>query len=423
MRPVRHARACLLVASLGLPGVLVARAEGPPDVAPPADDAGVPARAQESTDVPAEAVVADVPFEPYPERNRVVVDLSPDANRPFPLMLDTGASHSVLTPLVARRLGVSVRRQKADPYLRATKLGRDLAFYIDTSSSDTGSRTGFEVGLLGGNFLQHYVVELDFDARRVRFLDPARYQVPEAAEAAGALVLPLQWNAVRPVATLGVNGTPVALLLDTGAPDAFVLAGPVAETAAVAPISDAPVRIGLVLGPTDGRIAEIERLDVGGLQLDAVPALVAPRGLYNLGSASDSLAGYDFLSLFRVRIDYPRGRLWLRPRSDALPTLGGVDWRAQRQTGALVSPRQDHLLVWAVLPGSVAARRGVQAGDRIRWKGSETDEASGARTLLDDLSADRDVKLWRGADAEAVEIVLPPSSPAGTGAETEPPAR
>jgi predicted aspartyl protease len=71
------------------------------------------------------------------------------------MFLDTGASKSVLTPRVARQLGVSVRRTKNTPYRRATRLGRDLSFYIDTRRTDTASRTGWEYGFLGGEFLDY----------------------------------------------------------------------------------------------------------------------------------------------------------------------------------------------------------------------------------------------------------------------------
>ena len=58
---------------------------------------------------PPGAVLAELPFLDHPEKNRIVVDLAPEGHRPFPLMLDTGATHSVITPVMARSLGVSVR--------------------------------------------------------------------------------------------------------------------------------------------------------------------------------------------------------------------------------------------------------------------------------------------------------------------------
>ena len=49
---------------------------------------------------PPEAVLAVLPFLDSPEPNRIIVDLAPEGSaKPLRLMLDTGASHSVMTPL------------------------------------------------------------------------------------------------------------------------------------------------------------------------------------------------------------------------------------------------------------------------------------------------------------------------------------
>ena len=143
-------------------------------------------------EVPADAVVADLPFLEGEAPRRIYLDLAPEGSRPLRMLLDTGANVSVMTPGAARANGVRVRRLKIDPYRRATSLGRDLQFHVDTRSSDTGSRTDWEYGLLGGNFLAQYVVEIDTVGRRVRFLDPKRYQVPERAPAGGEAVIPLK---------------------------------------------------------------------------------------------------------------------------------------------------------------------------------------------------------------------------------------
>ena len=72
-----------------------------------------------------------LPFQPA-GTNRIAVDLAPDGSaHPLPLIVDTGASYSFMTPRVARRLGISVRAAKRSPYRRATRLGRDLSFVID----------------------------------------------------------------------------------------------------------------------------------------------------------------------------------------------------------------------------------------------------------------------------------------------------
>jgi hypothetical protein len=122
-----------------------------------------------------DSVVATLPFLESEERNRIFVDLAKeDSRRRLRLLLDTGASDSVLTPGAARDAGIRLRRLKRDPYRRSTLVGRDLLFHIDSRTSETASKTGWEYGLPGGTFLAHYVVEFDFDARVVRLLDPER---------------------------------------------------------------------------------------------------------------------------------------------------------------------------------------------------------------------------------------------------------
>jgi predicted aspartyl protease len=141
------------------------------------------------------------------------------------MMLDTGASASVITPVLARQLGVRVRKLKDTPYRRATRIGRDLQFWVDTRRSDTGSRTGWEYGLLGGEFLDDYVLEIDFPGRTVRFLDPERYQVPESVEAPVERVVALVRAATRISVPIRVNGHELVVMLDTGAPLTAVLSG------------------------------------------------------------------------------------------------------------------------------------------------------------------------------------------------------
>ena len=153
-------------------------------------------------DAPAEAVRAELPFLESGEKNRIYVDLAPAGSaRPLRLLLDTGANASVMTPGAAKAAGVRVRRDKRDPYRRKTVLGRDLLFWVDSRRTDTASRTGWEFGLLGGDFLAEYVVELDFAGQRVRFLDRDRFHVPASATAEGEAVLPLKIVSNRPPVT------------------------------------------------------------------------------------------------------------------------------------------------------------------------------------------------------------------------------
>lgn len=314
---------------------------------------------------PSDALLADLPFIESQETNRIYVDLAPEGNdRPLRILLDTGAGYSAYSPLAARAAGVSVRRTKSSPYRRKTRLGRDLHFVVDTSSSDTGTRMGWEYGLLGCNFLEHFVLELDFAARRVRFYDPDRYAVPEAVASPDEVVLPMPLNGRRPMVELPVEGTPVRFLIDTGAPYPLMVAGSVASKAGLS-FDLGELQSTMIIGPVAMRLGEAKRVAFGSIELTDVPMVVMPRGAYNWAGPNDSILGYDTLAEFTVRFDWPRRRLWMKRRADASATFLGARWSTYRTEGVLLIPRGVAHEVGIVAAGSAASRRGVRPGDRL----------------------------------------------------------
>src|SRR5262245_59957801 len=214
-------------------------------------------------DVPPEAVLAELPFLDSPEPNRIVVDLAPEGSaKPLRLMLDTGASQAMLTPRAARELGVQVRRTKQDAYRRPTRLGRDLQFYIDVASSDTGATTAWNYGVFGGQFLSEYVLEIDFPARRVRLIDPKKFSVPATVSAEGEAVLPVRMVSQRPGVEVEVNGAKSLLMLDTGS-TGTVISGKVAQRAKLTSAPAEGLSSGMVLGPMEVELGEARSLRIG----------------------------------------------------------------------------------------------------------------------------------------------------------------
>lgn len=314
--------------------------------------------------VPEEAVVGVVPFERQGETNRVYVNLAPEGNRPFVWLLDTGAQGNVMTPLAARAAGVSVRRTKSTPYVRNTRLGRSVRFWVDTRSSDTGSKTGWEYGLLGGEFLEEYVVEIDFPRRVVRFLDPKRYEVPKTVSAEGESVVPMRVRGKRPFVDVEIGGRSTQVLLDTGMPDNLVLSGKAAGRLGIdwKSLPDFG-RYGSTVGPVEVRLHETDVFRFAGFSFRTMPVVVAPRGWYNIGGNTDSAMGFDVLRQFVVRFDYPRQRLWLKRTGDGRGTYLGVDYALTRRVGVYMKSTVDGYVVIGIAPDSVAARIGLRPGD------------------------------------------------------------
>ena len=360
---------------------------------------------------PSEAVVGTLPFESGDEPNRVLVNLAPPGGRPFLMMLDTGASDSVVTPLMARELGVRVRKLKTDAYRRATRLGRDLQFYVDTRRSDTGSRTGWEYGLLGAEFLNDYVLEIDFPGKQVRFLDPKKYEVPEQVEAADERVLEVKLSSSRPLVPIRVNGNETTVLLDTGDPGTGVLSGKAARELGI-DVAALPSfgSVGTVIGEMRTLLYEEPSFAFAGFPLGAVPLLVAPKGYYNQGGPNDSVIGYDVLAPFVIRIDYPRKRLWLKRVSNAPIRFGGADYELAKQTGAYMSPAGEGWAVWAVIPATPAERIGLRMGDVIV-------SPAGARPptpdeVLRQIQEGKRLEVARKQGELWVDTVLPEAPPA-----------
>lgn len=276
-----------------------------------------------SGEPPEDAVLATIPFHPSTPPTGVVIDLAPEGNKPFPLMLDTGSTASVMTPDVARDLGVSVRRIKSSPYRRKTVLGRDLQFHVDTASSDTGSGASFSYGVLGGDFVDDYVLEIDYPGRRVRFIDPEKFEVPESVSAPDERVLRFELLSTRIQVDLEIDGKPAKALLDTGMPPVLI-SGKIAKKLGI-DWGRLPEFDGLagVLGPIDTHVYETKSLAFAGFDFPGQPILIAPKGGYNQGGPNDSALGYDVLGQFILRIDYGRRRIWLRRDGTRFATLFG----------------------------------------------------------------------------------------------------
>ncbi len=263
---------------------------------------------------PADAVLADLPFLAATAAggdNEVRIDLALPGARPLPLLLDTGSAESFATPRAAQALGISLRRNKQSPYRRATRLDRDVEISVDTRRGDTAGSAGGEWAVLGARFLSAFVLEIDFPGRRVRFLDPKRFEVPAHVDAANQAVLPIRLDANRPIVEIEIGAERVPAVITTGAPGTLLLPGGWSAGASLTPEPEATATLAPM--PGAGRLEAVTaaRFQLGPFAESDVPMLVAERGVQGAGPRSDALLGVDLLKRFVLRIDYARKRLWL----------------------------------------------------------------------------------------------------------------
>jgi predicted aspartyl protease len=282
---------------------------------PATAEGGVPVAAG-----PVRGVVAEVPFINTGRGGSIDIDIAPEGDPSFVVTLDTGAAPTILTTDYARALGISVRSAKRDPYQRATITGTPLRFWV-TGQQVVGRGRGpthFNYALLGGEFLDRYVVDIDFERRRVRFLDP---RVRRVGDLEGESVVDLRVRERRPYARLELGNGSVWALVDTGAQAPILMAEEKAREMGIE-IDRRAVRRGFnnVLGTSMAAVQRLPEATLGPITLRE------PRVLIALADESQvrverwlqdqTLLGVELLENYRVRLDYPREKLGLTPIAD-----------------------------------------------------------------------------------------------------------
>jgi hypothetical protein len=305
---------------------------------------------------------------------------------PLDMVLDTGASYTVLKPEIAAELGLKSGGEStqaaglgkgADETLHLVK-GVTLEFagetlkdrtiamlpvgYID---SEAGQKTD---GILGSDIFLSYVVHEDYAGRKVTLIAPEKFVAP-----AGFVAVPLIVSGTASLLQLKLQPqgesagtvTEGTFVLDSGlaAQTLFLLkpfvdahpglrSGKVLEMPVVA-------AVGGDLRLSEGRLAGV---GVGPFML-ADPVVVFQD--VSAGRTSAALAGIvgtGMLRRFDVIFDYPHGKLWLKPNAEFGKPVEGMSSGLQ----FTVSPPEFHrVMVKGVIAGSPAAEAGLAAGDEI----------------------------------------------------------
>jgi hypothetical protein len=234
---------------------------------------------------------------------------------PLSMLLDSGASVSVLNVETARRLDVrtgeslSIRgvASDADAYeiepLRATMSGIECGHVVLAADMSRANQLCAEPidGLIGVDFFRDRVVQIDYSQRRLRLLPRA----PKRTSA--ALRLPLKLINGVPCVGVGVNGSSARWTrLDTGCNDALHWVIP--KSARERKPHSASV--GFV---TDTRDVALARIALGKRELHSIPTSLHGRPFFE-GEAG--LLGNGVLSRFAATVDWPGMSLILEERRD-----------------------------------------------------------------------------------------------------------
>jgi hypothetical protein len=342
---------------------------------------------------PGAARSVSIPFETAATRH-ILLKVSVNKSRPLSFVLDTGAYRAIIRLDAARQLGLSlegrVTSAGAGPGAQVGSRVRDARWSLVGVESfaqplelalplpELPSAAGRDIdGIIGGEFIRQFVVEIDYQARTITLHDRDGFTYSGAGE-----TLPIDFNADgHPVVTARVTplgGRPLErrFMLDTGSGLALALHSPfVVEQNLLGPQSKTIRAVGGsgAGGRTAGRLGRIAALQIGSFIIDSPIAMFSED---KAGAFANPLLagniGAQIASRFRLILDYGRKRMILEPA----PTLAqpfdrafsGIALRAY-------GPDYRTFRVREVLEDSPAAEAGIVEDDVIE--------------AIDDATADR----------------------------------
>lgn len=250
----------------------------------------------------------------------------------FEFILDTGAGTTLITPELARQLGVAETDHKegvgaggrvrvALGKVESLEVGAARVESLEVAITDELHRIGLAVGAqidgdVGYNFLKNFRVTIDY-ARYMLRLDQTAEGAPESGSAAEAARARLKFriaHPAKPLVLVGalVNGAgPFQFALDTGT-STTLISGELAQGFSLKSTS-VPGMTGAG-GSVQASVGMLESLAIENAALRDVQVMVSDV-LTMLGQAIgarlDGIIGYNYLKEFKVGIDYPHEMLTL----------------------------------------------------------------------------------------------------------------
>ena len=220
-------------------------------------------------------------------------------------------------------------------------------------------------GLIGQDFLERHVVEIDYARGRIRILDPTGFAPP-----AGGTSIPITLQdglavAEGAVTVRGGESIPCRLVIDTGVRATLILYRPFAVAHG---LLDAPGNLlsatvgGGAGGETRGDIGRLAVLRIGPSRFQK-PVAIFSRDTVGVFASSDpdGIIGGELLRRSKVTFDYPHQRIILEPYTS--PPAFEYD-----MSGLFLVAEGDafqHILVRSATQGTPAADAGVRRDDEI----------------------------------------------------------
>jgi PDZ domain/Aspartyl protease len=364
-----------------------------------------------------------VPFELV--NRHIVLGVTVNGSPPLPFVLDTGDKVAIVDLDRARQLGLTMGREAHVGGIGADQLA---GFFLDGASFGVPALQSFTQpvvlaiplsrlaawlghdfdGILGADFIQRFVVEIDYAKTVLTLHDPSTFVYQGRGES-----IPIHLNAsshpqidaiVAPIGGAPIKGT---FVVDIGSGGVLSLHSPfVAAHGLPGPDVKTIKAMGLAGagGEGTGRFGRVAALTIGRFSLARPMALFSEDASGSFANKDiDGNIGYEVLRRFRIFLDYAHTRMILEP-------VEGFERPFDRPSSGFTfetAPRDYHqFTVTGVLDASPASEAGLKVGDVISSFDGRRAADLTLTSILDLLEqpVTRTMTVRRGADVVTLRL-------------------
>lgn len=321
--------------------------------------------------------------------NFIIVDMVMNKRIPLKFIFDTGAEYSILNKReIAEAMGLTYDKEfkvlgsdlstELTAYLvrgNHMKMGEMVAENADLLVLKEDyfrfeEFAGLQIhGILGANFFKHLVVQIDYRKRTLTFQYPEKKLSKNQLKGFQQIPIEVRKNKVYVHSHVQINPDTLlelSLLMDSGAAITSLLHTHSHPDLQLPPEAiEGNLAMGLG-GFLKGYMGKMHRLELGVFHFDNILTSFQEISAYqdstNTVPGRNGIIGNLLLSRFRVIIDYPREKLYLRP---IRKYNKGFNYD-KSGLGIIASGRDmDNFKINYVLPNSPGEEAGLKAGDII----------------------------------------------------------
>ena len=366
-----------------------------------------------------------IPFELVTRHIMIKVKINNSAALSF--ILDTGDKVAIVDLGRARSLGLNLRGETnvggagagtlKGSYVRDASLnvvgveGNPQPVVLAIPLDGLEPRFGHDIdGIIGGEFIKQYVVEIDYPARVLRFHDKDKFVYSGSGE-----IIPLTFvNGGHPVidAEITVTGRPAIkgkFVIDIGSGSSLALHRPFVEKENLPGPSQRTLKAmggGGVGGKVTGRSGRVAELRIGKFQIDNPTTLFSEdkSGAFASSEMQGNI-GAQILSKFKVFLDYGRDRIILEPNASFKDQIGPASSGLR-----LIADGSDYKMfrVEELLEDSPATEAGLQTDDVILSVDGRPAAELTLSTLHETLEKPMRHKLSVRRKGQTLQIILTP---------------